>query len=215
MPIIRAQVTLPHDNGLPEDASTNTFHFRVPAPVTPVATASIALRLLGFYDNASTAGGGRLSEWMSTLINLAGARLRMYNLDDVMPRAPVYDQPMTFIGSTASTTLPSEVALVLTFQGLKVSGLPQARRRGRIYFGPLSDGAADQNTGRPRPLLLDALTNRAAALAEGNNDPGDIQWVVRSTVAQSVVDVADGWVDDAFDTQRRRGPAATFRQLWT
>ena len=45
----------------------------------------------------------------------------------------------------------------------------------------------------------------------------DWHWVVYSTVqpaGQRTADVVNGWVDDAFDIQRRRGLAANSRQVF-
>lgn len=98
--------------------------------------------------------------------------------------------------------------MVLSFQADKVSGLPQARRRGRVYFGPL--GGAAEASGRPGTTLLSAVVAFGAALLSESN-LADWTWVVYSTVNNGGAPVTNGWVDNSFDTQRRRGLEWTAR----
>jgi len=44
---------------------------------------------------------------------------------------------------------------------------------------------------------------------------GGWDWVVYSPTNGNTVNVDNGWVDNAFDTQRRRGLAVTARTNWT
>jgi hypothetical protein len=40
-------------------------------------------------------------------------------------------------------------------------------------------------------------------------------WVIRSTVPlENFIQVTNGHIDNAWDTQRRRGPATTARTVW-
>lgn len=206
MAVARCQVSIPHDNGLPRDAINNVWYFRTPLGVTLAHSVLIGLRLTDFYNG--------IFGYYSKLLNPAGARLRVYDMADAPPRAPKGDLALLITTPPASTALPSEVALCLTFQGLKVSGLPQARRRGRLYLGPFGTSANDGTNGVPNDNMVPQILTQATNLKNANNDADNIQWVVRSQVAQSVVDVDNGWVDNAFDTQRRRGPGPTARSLF-
>lgn len=114
---------------------------------------------------------------------------------------------------------------------------PIARRRGRVFVGPftrghLVDDAADR-VGRPNSTLMDALPAAAFAMAGGvANDTNP--WVVysrpyagRAAIPRAnrpdlpalparpgtayVIDTLA--VDDAWDTQRRRGEPATARTV--
>jgi hypothetical protein len=87
-----------------------------------------------------------------------------------------------------------------------------------VFLGPLIQGAAvAANTEQPsRPtqaLLLDA-SKAALRLTTGGTGAGD--WVIRSSrPAENFVIIAQGWVDNAWDIQTRRGPDATARKEWT
>jgi hypothetical protein len=47
-----------------------------------------------------------------------------------------------------------------------------------------------------------------------SNAQGQWKWAVYSTVNMTGVNVAAGWVENAFDTQRRRGRIATIRSVF-
>lgn len=103
------------------------------------------------------------------------------------------------------------MACCLSFEATKQSGLNAARRRGRIYIGPLNTttGIGDaNNTQRPSPTFAATLRNAAKAFRSAVNNSGYV-WVVHSPTGgpTSRAAVASIWTDDAFDTQRRRGAA--------
>jgi hypothetical protein len=59
-------------------------------------------------------------------------------------------------------------------------------------------------------MASQAINIKAAVNAlAGNND-----WCVWSVADQIAVPVANGWIDNAFDVQRRRGVDYTSRTLW-
>ncbi len=210
MPLLRAQIMFPYDSGLPEDVAINTFHF-VTTDAT-VATASvIAARLLAFYNTPSDpATGNRIAARMSPVINEAAIHVKVYNMGDLPPRQPIIDvlTPMTLGGPNA---LPSEVAIVLSYRASLISGAAPARRRGRIFIGPLEVSAGFQQSSDVRPTLsLRVAIAGAASVLVGQSD-AVATWVVHSVVAASNATVVAGYVDDAFDTQRRRGTGATQR----
>lgn len=95
--------------------------------------------------------------------------------------------------------------------------MPQARRRGRIYLGPFGQtvlGTTAVTSDRPLAAAVTAIANAATALATATAG-AVVPWVIYSPTNGSGAVVTDGWVDNAFDTQRRRGVAATSRTLWT
>jgi hypothetical protein len=53
---------------------------------------------------------------------------------------------------------------------------------------------------------------QASRLALGNGQ--DMEWAVWSTTRSQMARVVGGWVDDDFDTQRRRGLTSSFRTKW-
>jgi len=144
-----------------------------------------------------------------------GHELKFYDLSQtVPPNYPIAIKTFDLASNPSTDGLPSEVALCLSMQGAKSSGFPQARRRGRIYFGPLHAGTTAD--GRPTTAVINALAAAADALATGllasTNSAILSIWSVANAAA---VHVNDGWVDNAWDTQRRRGIDRTTRTTFT
>jgi hypothetical protein len=205
------------DNSIPADNVVNTLHFiGESGTTTRLEDAAVIAEAI---DDALQP----IETYMSSVLN--GQRvLTFYDLNDPQPRAPLTTISQGYIVNTGSQALPSEVALVLSFQATRVSGDPQARRRGRIYIGPLNQSAvATDSAGdaRPASAFITAMTQVGSLLA---NDVAlaDLPWAVFSPTALAAgegdlawASVVDGWVDNAFDTQRRRGASATARTTWT
>lgn len=208
MPHLMAQVRIPRDSGTPEDVSVNTFHFswdNIAQPLPAVAAGEILGRLSVFYLD--------VDQYLSAH-NANPVEVRVYNMSDPPPRAPILTAPM--VPLTFSTGVyPGEVAAVLSFQGVQISGAPQARRRGRIYLGPLSTDTGDDASPDVRPNA----TFRAGLAAAGENladsSTADLTWAVYSPTDDALVGITNGWVDNAFDTIRSRGARATTRTTWS
>ena len=119
---------------------------------------------------------------------------------------PNYPQATTgfnFLSSLPTTLLPSEVALCLSFQAPRIPGQIQNRRQGRVYIGPLNTGVA--SAGRPSSTARSTLAAAAGVLGVDIQTDTDGFWAVWSAMNGTTAEVEEGWVDDAFDTQRRRG----------
>jgi hypothetical protein len=166
-----------------------------------------AVAFKDFYDD--------LAGLIGITIAQNGHEVKWYDLPG--PGAPNYPfQIDTFnlASDPSSASLPTEVAVCLSFQGLKIPGEPQNRRRGRVFIGPLTNIA--NSAGRPSSTVLSTLATAATVLTtslKGATVPGSLS--VWSQVDGAAVIVEDGWIDDAFDTQRRRGVDRTSRTLWT
>ena len=138
---------------------------------------------------------------------------KIFNRADPTPRVPVLQGIWNFPAAPTGDPLPPEVAHCLSFQGAATSGVPQARRRGRIYFGPL-DIARVGADGRPSAIQMTAMDLFGTNLLAASIAAPTWLWTVHSTITPapgSDVEVLNGWVDDEFDTQRRRGRRATTR----
>ena len=215
MAVALAQVRVPYDTALPEDATVNTFTFITPgADVTPTQASAICTALRDFYGVIHTGSPNALASYWSVGVDLSLASCKVYDIGDTPPRAPIVEEFGGF-GTTGTTAEPSELCGTLSFQGIRQSGQLQARRRGRIFFGPLASTAL----GSTYPIRLNAnfiaaanAAMKALAAPIGVTDP--IQWCVYSRVNQSAVNVDNGWVDNAIDIQRRRGEKANARTLW-
>lgn len=205
------QAILHADNGIPKDATVNTWHFDGGVVgATPEDALNDAMdRLTNFYQTIDT----WLASTLSGVVTFKG-----YNLADASPRPALVVRDIAIVPN-ASTHLPSEVALVLSFRAAYEAGVNRARRRGRIFVGPIGGDHTHIDAGmhRPEPDCVDAIVGAATALLAASD--ADAAWAVFSptarnagaSLADSTNDVVAGWVDNGWDTQRRRGAVATER----
>lgn len=211
MPNLLAQVSIPYDSGIPTDVTVNTFSFFVPT-VNETALTAIADRLEAFYNDGNAYSGSGMKEILAGTINGTASRLKIYNRADAEPRAPVYDELLTIAG-IAQQALPAEVALCVSFRGPLVSGVPAARRRGRVFIGPLAVSAADtQSSGPTRPSTpaIQIALASMRALMDATDAVADFG-VWSRTGAGGFTTAVHAWVDNAFDTMRSRGPDPSLR----
>lgn len=208
VPIIRVQATRAAVTGIPADAVTNVFHFdSLTTPVGSTEYQDCADAVEDFFDGANlvTPVAGYIHSLMADALTL-----KVYDLSDPEPRVPRITETVTSSGAGSSERLPNELAVCLSFQGAAISGLAQARRRGRLFIGPLSGGAWNPATARPSDVFMTDLATAAIRLVEDTAT----RWAVYSTVLNAAAAVTDGWVDNAFDVQRRRGLAPTIKAAW-
>jgi hypothetical protein len=199
----RAQVTLRTVDALPANFITNTWSF---GSTTVGDHTAVTTALKDFYDDIPAAS-------ISSAVAQNGHTVQFYVLPGVQPNYPFAETTFNLASAPSGTPLPSEVAVCLSFQGTRQAGFPQARRRGRIYLGPLGSGIV--TAGRPSPTLRTNMANAALTFkAAIEAITGGIFWAVWSTADQLAVPVDNGWIDDAFDTQRRRGVEVTSRTTW-
>jgi hypothetical protein len=204
---------------LPEDRFVNTFHFTdTTAGLSNADRANlIDAQLQKFYENAPVGGTHSIGQYISEFV-LRAAEIRYYELADPEPRVPEI-RPLTLPAAFAALGLPEELAVVLSLNGAPpVTG----RRRGRLFLGPLINSAdvlTDTTSTTPTRVSTPIRTDLKLAATElkANIDgiAGDFQWVIRSvTPSPNYVPIVGGFVDNAFDVQRRRGPVTTARTLW-
>jgi hypothetical protein len=106
------------------------------------------------------------------------------------------------LGAGAQT--PAEVALCLSFKAAPGSTSSPRTSRGRVYLGPFTTealGSTLNSEVRPSVALQNAIADAGLRLASSSAH----KWAVRSRVAGVLSEITEMWVDNAFDTQRRRG----------
>jgi len=205
MPAVRAQIILHTVDAFPANYVTNSIAFIGTDPVAD-ATA-ITTHIKTFYDTWR-------NTYMSSAIAQNGHEVKFYDLPGVMPNYPVLETTFNLAAAPAATPLPSELAICVSFNGQRVPGFPQARRRGRIYCGPLGTNA--NSNGRPAAAFITAMTGAASAFkASIDGMASDTEWAIWSVADQTGVDIVGGWVDNCFDVQRRRGIEETSRTTWS
>jgi len=184
------------------DSAVNTLHFaetNVPAALTGIEAA---MRFL--YDD--------LQPIYSSDVAQDGHVLKIYNLDDPQPRAPVVETTYNFSAAPTIAPMPHQVAICMSFQGDRASGQSQASRRGRIYLGPI-----DTNRATSGGRIVEGTINLVNTAAENLRQFGAANsalWVVYSPTLDSITTVTNGWCDDTFDIQRRRQRQSTTRNVW-
>lgn len=198
-------------SGLAEDRYVNTTHWQ-DSSFGLEDFDNVKDMLVDFYTRVPPNGTNRITDFMSTGAINGDVTLTAYRLSDSKPRQPVYQKELQVSGLSNDDTLPTEVALVMSFQATKESGENQKRRRNRIYLGPLD--AQANNDGRPADLLVDTILHSARALMNDATDSVSWTWKIYSPSDDAAYPVWSGWVDNAFDTQRRRGIRPTARGIF-
>lgn len=197
------QVTLNHDSALPEDVTVNAWSFNTGVAKDTTAAIDIVAKLQTFYN----AFASRLSA------SLAGTgSVKFYDRADLKPRVPWFTGALVIVPGTSN--LASEVSLTLSFSSDVISGVPAARRRGRLFLGPLASSVNDATSGRPITAAVTEISNAAGVLQTASANAAGWGWEIYSRTDLIGRDVLRGYVDNAFDTQRRRGLRPTTRTLW-
>lgn len=197
-----AQVILTTTDNVAENYITNLWHFSANGPGD---LGNITTQLVAFYNTCRP--------HLSPLLNQNGHRIKYYDMADPKPRNPVAEVTWNLGAALTGTTMPPEVSLCLSYQAARISGEAQARRRGRVYIGPLNINSIAPS-GRPTSTVLAAWDTAGTALLAASVAASVWKWKQASTVSLGFADVANGWVDDEFDTQRRRGRKSTSRLVF-
>lgn len=229
----RAQVIIPADTGLPEDACVNVWSFK--SGSDPTDEADDAVEILNTLDAFYTPVAGILS----SRVNPAAMNCKVFDLKDPTPRVPILEAPIDAGGSTTSNMdFPPEVAMCLSFKGAAASGANARRRRGRIYIGPIQSSTTTDY----HEILASHISTVMGAVGTALTPPsGGLVWCVYSpythhgvpvganindkvpgtddplypevptNLDDSFVPITTYWMDNAWDTQRRRGTKATSR----
>jgi len=203
MPNYLVQATIWPTSNLLADASTNTWS------IFANSNAILAGDPLTEIENVYK---GMVSIFPNT-VRQTGHTLKAYNRSDPEPRQPIAESVFDFTAAPGGAPLPPEVSICMSFQGVAISGNPQARRRGRVYFGPLRQDRVGTD-GRPTGGLLDSVDAAGTGLLAASDAATAWRWHVWSTTDGMGVRIDNGWIDNEFDTQRRRGRIATARQTF-
>jgi len=212
--LCRAVVKMPHEGGLERDVTQNTFWFITDVAETNAADLVVApdivAALFAFY-NATTPS---ISNFLASYLVRADVTTELSMVDPTtglqQGDTAVFDMA-TFDAPGSTNNLPAEVALCLSYASSNPV-VPVRRRRGRIYLGGFITGASAPDAyARPDSDVVTAMLLSAVNLA---TDQDGFTWAIYSRAAGAALSVDNGWVDNEWDTQRRRGQQATSRELW-
>jgi hypothetical protein len=198
VPRYRAMVVFENVTGLPEDRFINTWHFSSSLDHAQ-AGQTLGLTLESFYTGP---GPNSVAAFLSPHIDHGAGKthVRVYDLADAEPREPeIFVWPGS-LPAGSGAALPNEVAVVMSF----FSDRNLRRQRGRLYFGPLRVEASTSGTGDQRvsTQFVGAIQN---GLSELNDSGAAAVWSIYSRMDDMLRPVTNVWVDNALDTQRRRG----------
>jgi hypothetical protein len=204
-----------------EGGFVNTWFFQNDLALGSASQAAtdITTVLQAFYSDAFGAGGKSISQLMSPVVDrAAGAECRVYDLGQASPRSPIINT-ISLDTAQSTTPLPNECSIVLSFHSEDPTtngGTLSKRRRGRLYLGPMGAGTLDTYASGMGDARVKAETLNTIELAAEDvlGSSEDVTWMQYSRVADEFNAVTQGFVDNAFDTQRRRGFAPTVRTVW-
>lgn len=216
----RVVVKLPRVSALPHDVITNTFWFSKATGSNHDLT-DLGQRVRDFYNTVPTGQSKAVASFLARCLSRGSGIGSVTVTDFSTTPETVVNLTMTLgaAAATPTTDFPAEVAIAMTFKNSTATTVPIRRRRGRIYLGPLT---ANQFTTTFNEITpgndLFVIPNAAAKdlkLSTGHTTSADWHWAVYSRADSALYDVTDGSVDDAFDTQRRRGYAPSGRIAWS
>lgn len=201
----RAMMIFKHPSGLPRDIFVNSFVVRNdgPNPSGEAFAEDVRQAIVSFYSEP-VATGSSIATFMPSNI-LPNPELRIYDLGQAPPRDPtiVAIDASTWGGGTPANALPYEVSACISWR----TAVNRAWGRGRTFLGPLVASAKADVAGVPRlsPAFIDTLVQAGTRFLSGA--------VVRPAVLGKLGPnlINGGWVDNEFDTQRRRGTEASAR----
>lgn len=227
---MHVSVVLPHISGLPQDVSINTFHF---GSVDTVGDRDdVADLITDFYNTDTPFAGLSVGELLGRRIS-RGVDDCKIKFTPLGGGSPIDERSFTLVAPVAGAAgdLPDEIAICLSFRadyssaqeqvpagapGPEGDLRPRARRRGRVYLGPLVQNSvlitdpANPNFGLVGEGVMQTIGQAGARLMTESGLAGT-PWCTWSETDNALRNVEAVWVDNAFDVQRRRGRAATKR----
>lgn len=218
MGFIRAQAVFQGATNLPEDRFVNTFHAEWFGTLTTYDQAAIvwAADVASFYLTAGS-NGRSIAQLMSPFISTF--EVLTYDMDVAEGEREPTVFPQTWTDPGGANTMPEEVAVCVTLHGAEPI---TPRRRGRLFIGPLmhnTDVYSSANNTTPTRVNIGAgqsIGTTIAAACVDLRDQANTTWAIRSvTPTENYVAIEGGWIDNAFDTIRKRGPDPTARLVWT
>lgn len=219
MPLQRVTAYLDRPESPDRDDVQNVWHFQT-AGGTPAERTSIAGALEQFYEAVGPSISGLISRqpmahsFKFATVGIGGPAPG----DDQI--SPLVDERLWTLNTPAAAgPLPAECCAVLSLESF-VPGTPEeegntrpaARRRGRLYIGPLT--TADVAAGPGDVFITQDTRIRLVTALEGLHatlDPLGIMHVIYSRADAATYGVNKAWVDNAVDIQRRRGKAPSTR----
>lgn len=229
--VFRITNTLGMKSGVARDSAVNVHHvyWDHPGVLDDDATFQLWAELMHeFYSSCSAyLSTSVASAGLPHKVTIARVSTNLFGAADDAVSPIMWEGNYNLLTATSATGLPPEVAICISHMGNVVGvpessggGRPRSRRRGRFYFGPLSGGsllAIDPTSGRidisvgAQLALINAFEAMAVGFAANPTADRAVSYGVYSPTADAFYSTDVAWVDNAFDTIRRRGIASSFR----
>jgi hypothetical protein len=188
MTVFRVSLSMPYDTALPRDVITLNPHFN--------------------GDDAQALANALKANAMGNLhISNNPFTIKVYDAQKAPPSFPLAQASQT--GSVPNSPAPRDMALCVSYY----TTYNRPRFRGRLYLPAGWFGTAP--TPRPSTAVMQAALDAAKNLF-ATGLPSQTTWVVYSTTERkSQGTVSNLWVDNEWDTVRKRGLAPDQRVLGT
>lgn len=230
--VYRVTNRLEMKSGSAQDAAVNVHHVisQLDGPLGLTEMTEILTKFETFYKDSV---GPYLSASVvrnANVHSLTIARLDTNEggvADDTLT-PPLLVRNYQITGTAPSTSLPPECAIAVSHRGM-IEGAPEesgntrprSRRRGRFYVGPLANNAAITSSGSGVAEVAGGCINQLLAgfetlcesLAAESSPEERVSYGVYSPTGDTFYSVEQAHIDNAFDTIRRRGVAATSRTI--
>lgn len=172
-----------------------------------------------FYTSVNAPATKTVTQLMSPVCDVSNATIRVYDLGEAAPRTPTI-RGLAMTTPQSSSALPNEVAACLSFHSATPTtggGTLNKRKRGRVYLGPFGTGALASWTAGDGDAFLhaDLIAAVKNSIIAADALTSDVEWQQYSRASNDFEPVTQCFIDNRFDTQRRRGFAPSSRTIWT
>lgn len=222
-------VELHHRSGLTRDSAVNSFVVSSETDIDSAHFGDIEASIQTFYNTNVVSTSNNIATFLSpALSRTVKPTFRHYNLDGHLsgsahgsPVRTVDAANVLAAAAAGNAPLPSECAICLSFAADFGSDVefapgvrPRQRDRGRVFLGPLNAVVITEDTtthyAKLGSSILDTIGMAGTRLRDDLTGFG-LTWSVWSRKNASIKPVTSCSVDNAFDTQRRRGERPTLR----
>lgn len=220
-PAFKIVTTWQRKNGIERDAVQNTWHYNGPssAPTSP--------DMGGWANNYHAflvAIAGYIAPCMSESPNSIKVQYWRLPPEKAALGVPIGELFLSPPVLPALQGMPAEVSVVLTMKSYLGSTVPEhgvgdtrpaSSRRNRVFIGPLATITMVNEPTTKEVGVLDTFRTNVLNAYEANMSTAQkqINWapVTFSRATWSTSQTAEVYIDNAFDTQRRRGNDPTAR----
>lgn len=220
--LIRCEVRWKRSTGVASDDQLNTFF----VSTATVSRAAVSGACLGA---AQTMRNFCDDHMPSSLFNdTPVSEVMTFDMLEPEPRVPVDVQNNNTVSLTGFQGLPEEVSMVVSYQGVPISGQSMRQRRGRMYLPTFSVNDLDATTSTVWKATAVADVVDMMTAIKNDLEASGCHLVVFSRVAAAAAGgtllnqaragatiVNNGWVDNEPDTQRRRGRPGGTKTAWS